>query len=167
MTVNYFSIVNGAGLFLAAAAFIYFCLVFRRNNWSAAKAKVERSGVDREVDTGFVLTGSDYAPVKKITSVSYTPQLRYRYSVAGREYLGAKLFSVNLLPISTSDLLPIIDGSTVPVFYNPNKPERSYLVAASYRWPVGALVAGVLLAQFNESQYSQLLKALGSLLTAI
>jgi len=86
---------------------------------------------------------------------SFTPRVRYSYTVAGKEYVGDRVYrtgSVGRLKASAQRLTDSLPES-IPVHYNPENPAEAYLLTepAAYYWitlsfGVGALLWGVVRA---------------------
>lgn len=150
MIEEYLSWINYSGVALVVASVVYIWLATRRRNWPSTHGKIVRSGATQEVNSTTYITDNSYRPVSKMTSINYTPHLEYHYEVNGVTYSAKKLYSVNVFPITTTDILPIICGSTRKVFFNPNNPRKSYLVRSPLILPVAIFVVGGLLAGFNS-----------------
>ncbi|WP_334078527.1 DUF3592 domain-containing protein [Microbulbifer sp. M83] len=152
-TLSEINLVNLSGLFVAVSAITYLVIARARRAWPKVRGRVEQSKLDAEIHEGPGISASEYqVTIGKSRSISYTPVLRYRYQVRGREYIGCKLFSVNLLPIRPQDLLPVVAGSTVDVFFNPANPARAYLLPSGLVLPVIYLLIGTTLALLDAGQ---------------
>lgn len=82
--------------------------------------------------------------------VSYFPQVRYRYTVAGQTYEGGRINIGAQVGSSKRDaeriLAPYPPGSTVEVFYDPAAPENAVLERGINKTPVYAGLAMLALA---------------------
>lgn len=151
MNEQYLTWTNYSGLTLCLFAAWYILLVAKRRGWESTRGKIQRSGATREVSTLTSISENPYNPVSKYTAVDYVPHLDYTYKVNGTEYSGKKLYSVNLLPITTTDLLPIICGSERPVYFDPSNPKKSFLLHSPLFSPIVFFLLGALLAGLDAS----------------
>src|SRR5579871_620995 len=84
---------------------------------------------------------------------SFTPSLKYRYTVAGKEYAGHQVYRTGSVGSVKQSAQRLVDGlpESIPVHYNPENPSEAFLLANPNRifwiaalFGVGALVWGVL-----------------------
>jgi hypothetical protein len=98
--------------------------------------------------------GSTIPPGEPVRATfRYYPYVKYRYSVAGKEYINDRLYLVGQTYGGGGVMRRLVERlpSPVPVHYDPENPARSYLLVTS-RWPVwtavvfgtGAFLCGLL-----------------------
>ena len=133
------------GLTLAAGAgALWIASRLRRDgrksrNWPAVTGKIVECGIES--------LQSD--------ARSFTPRVTYSYTVAGKEYVGRKVYRTGQAGRmeAAAQLLAGALPEAIPVHYNPEDPHDAYLLAdpAAYYWitlafGVGALIWGMLQA---------------------
>ncbi len=155
--MSYIEAINISGISLVVGSAVFLFMVVRRTKWMSTTGKIEKSSISREVtEANSTYMGEYFISNQKIRSTHYQPNLLYSYVVDGHEYKGSKLFSVDILPLTASNLLHITSGSEVRVFYNPKSPNKSYLKSSNKWGSVIFLVLGFLLFQVSEAQIERL-----------
>lgn len=64
------------------------------------------------------------------TGQSFTPKIRYSYSVAGKEYVGANVYRTGRVGRLKGAATRLVNAlpDPIPVHYNPENPEEAYLL---------------------------------------
>ena len=77
---------------------------------------------------------------------SFTPRVKYSYTVAGKPYTGQQLYRIGRVGSTRRPAQRLVDGlqDSVPVHYNPENPSEAFLLANPSRifWITAAFGAG-------------------------
>lgn len=111
---------------------------------------VEALIVAAEVKTS-VSPDNDPRPLRSTSTTSYSPEVTFRYSVAGHSYESQMLRPTVIVRGYTShedaqqEIAAFVPGSIVQAFVNPELPSRGFLIAERSSAPVIFIVVGTLL----------------------
>lgn len=110
-----------AGLGAIGYAWLLHLRVQATESWPTARGEIIEASVEREASSSM-----------NNKSATFAPKIRYRYEVNGRQYTSNTIMLGGTLDTSSRDRAaervqrwPV--GTTVPVFYNPRRPQQSCL----------------------------------------
>ena len=126
----------GSGIALWIAARLRSDLAKSRN-WPAVAGKI----VERGVET------------MQTDARSFTPRLKYSYTVAGKQYAGQQVYRTGRVGSTKRSAQQLVDSlpDSIPVHYNPENPSEAFLLADPSRifwiaavFGIGAFIFGLL-----------------------
>jgi hypothetical protein len=129
----------GCAFILVPSIFLY---IFGKWYWRLSKTRFSAQ------TQGFVTSSniSSVSPHASANSV-WTPRIKYRYSVSGRDYTSSQIGLVDVYYakfIARWLYSRYTEGASVTVHYDPNSPKTCALHPNSWRFIVGAMILFVL-----------------------
>ena len=147
ISVNFFF--SGIAFIVLIGAIFNLCKVLARRAWPTTVGHIERNEALTVTSSPFSLMrldpASSFSPSSNYgTNKEKTLGLSYVYVIDGRKYIGNQLYSAPIMRVRQK-IGGIKFGNKVRVFFNPNRPQMSFLAHSSI-WPsLFLLLVGLLI----------------------